>query len=248
VYGRNIVVEALQRPEVTCEHIHLARGAQGHAIREIRALAKAQGVAVREASREQVSRISRNARQDQGVAADLRLPGYGVAEDWIAEAPDRFRLLALDGVTTPRNVGMCIRSAVASGLDGVVIPQTGCAGLGPLVIKASAGTLFRAQLLRCETLAPVLESMRTLGSQVAVLSTDGAADLFEYAPGPRVVYVVGGEASGVSAAVRDLATVTLSVPMAAGVESLNVGMCATLVGYRDRLGRAQAARGGAPGG
>jgi len=235
ICGRNPVREALRRDDVEVVRLHVAEGRRGGAVREILALARRKGVEVRFATAARVSQISRNGRQDQGVAADVRTPGYGLAEDYLEQPPETFSLLALDGVTTPRNVGMAIRSAVAGGLDGIVLPERGCCGIIPLVVKASAGTVFSARILRCETLPPVLARCRTVGAGVCVLDPRGPESLFEHEPGPRQVYVVGGESDGVSAPVRRLATKSLSIPMAGGVESLNVAVAAALVAYRRML-------------
>jgi 23S rRNA (guanosine2251-2'-O)-methyltransferase len=235
ICGRNPVLEALLRTDVEVVRLHVAKGSRGEAIDRILKLAGEQGVEVRLVPAERVSRISRNSRQDQGIAADVRTPAYGLAEDYLADPPPRFSLLALDGVTTPRNVGTAIRSATAGGMDGIVLPEQGGCGIIPLVIKASAGTVFAARILRCETLGPVLERCAELGVEVCVLEPRAKEGLFAHEPAAREVYVLGGEARGVSAPVRRLATRALSIPMAAGVESLNVSVAAALVAYRRLL-------------
>ena len=100
-------------------------------------------------------------RQDQGVAVDLRCPGYDDFQHWTeTPAADRpFRLLALDRVTNPQNLGMIVRSVCASPLTALLLPAKGCAPLSPLVIKASAGTLLRCPILRCGELAQALTAL-----------------------------------------------------------------------------------------
>jgi len=235
VCGRNPVIEALSRDDVEVVRLHLAEGSRGEAVDRILRLARERGVEVRRVPARRVSQISRNGRQDQGVVADVRTAAYGLAEDYLAQPPARFGLLALDGVTTPRNVGMAIRSTAAGGMDGLVLPEEGCCGIIPLVVKASAGTVFAARILRCETLAPVLERCAALGAEVCVLDARAPESLFERAPAAREVYVLGGEAEGVPADVRRLATRELSIPMAPGVESLNIAVTAALVAYRRLL-------------
>jgi len=232
ICGRNPVLEALLRADVQVARLHVAEGSRGEAIDRILKLARDKGVDVRMVPAQRVSQISRNSRQDQGVAADVRTPTYGLAEDYLSDPPPRFGLMALDGVTTPRNVGMAIRSATAGGMDGVILPEQGGCGIIPLVIKTSAGTVFAARILRCETLPPVLERCASLGVEVCVLDPRATESLFDHEPAPREVYVLGGEAEGVSAPVRRLATKALRIPMAAGVESLNVSVAAALVAYR----------------
>lgn len=236
VCGRNPVIEALSRGDVEVVRLHLAEGSRGEAVDRILRLARERGTEVRRVPARRVSQISRNGRQDQGVVADVRTAAYGLAEDYLDDPPERFGLLALDGVTTPRNVGMALRSAAAGGMDGLILPEQGSCGIIPLVVKASAGTVFAARILSCETLAPALERCTALGTEVCVLDARAGESVFDRAPAGREVYVLGGEAEGVSDEVRRLATRELSIPMAAGVESLNVAVAAALVAYRRLLG------------
>jgi 23S rRNA (guanosine2251-2'-O)-methyltransferase len=141
------------------------------------------------------------------------------------------RLLALDGITNPQNVGMILRSAAAGGLDGVIIPKRGCARLDSLVIKASAGVFFKTPIFVCENLAESLEKLLTADVEVCLMAADAQHTLFQYAPKKSAVYVLGNETEGVSQNTRKLPHTALSIPMANQVESLNVAMTATLIAY-----------------
>lgn len=236
IYGRKPVLEVLLDPTVPVYRLHLADSNKpGGIIAEIEAAARARSVEILHHDKQALSRISRNSREDQGVAADLQLPRYQTLEGWLDDqdqpAAAELRLLALDRVTNPQNVGMLIRSACAGGIDGVLLPRQGCAPLSPLVIKASAGTLFRCPLLRCDELAPALQRLQQHGFAVATLSSHARDDLFGWnQPGPRV-YVLGNETDGVSPAVGALADQQIRIPMANGVESLNVAVTAALIAY-----------------
>jgi 23S rRNA (guanosine2251-2'-O)-methyltransferase len=105
------------------------------------------------------------------------------------------------------------------------------------VIKASAGTVFRAPLLRCDSLPEALAELRGGGWKISVLDGHARASLFDRLDHGARVFVLGGETAGVSPAVRELADETLRIPMANGVESLNVAVTAALVVFRARLGR-----------
>ena len=148
-----------------------------------------------------------------------------------------FALLALEGITTPANVGMAIRSAAAGGLDGVLLPERGTSGLNPLVIKASAGAVFHTRILRCRELLPALQSLQALRVRICSLEGEARASLFEHTPGPREVFVLGSESDGISSEVRALADCRLSIPLKNGVESLNVAVAASLVAYAGLLRR-----------
>jgi 23S rRNA (guanosine2251-2'-O)-methyltransferase len=145
-------------------------------------------------------------------------------------------LLALDGITNPQNLGMIVRSATAGQVDGIIWSRKGNAALGPLVIKASAGTLYRAPLLPCPALPAALRDCRDLGFEICTLAADAPLSLFEYLPQGRCIYVLGNETEGVSAAVAAMADRALSIPMNNGVESLNVAVTASLIAYAGLLG------------
>ncbi|MDX1736139.1 MAG: RNA methyltransferase substrate-binding domain-containing protein, partial [Halioglobus sp.] len=142
VYGRKPVQEALDDPSLQCHTLHLAESNRDSGvIAAIRAAAERRAVPVKLHSRQALSRISKNGKQDQGVALDVLCPAFDSLERYLESnaGEPRRRLLALDGITNPQNLGMIIRSAAAGEVHGIILPARGCAAPGPLVIKASAG-------------------------------------------------------------------------------------------------------------
>lgn len=239
VYGRKPVLETLQNKTLVCHALHLAHSNRDAGIvGEIKQLAERLGVPIKIHSRDELARISKNGKQDQGVAVDVLCPSFRSLDDFLTEAsePPR-RLLALDGITNPQNLGMIIRSAAAGAVDGIVLPRKGTAALGPLVIKASAGTLYRAPLLLCATLPEALRQCRERGAQVYTLESTATSSLFEHRASHFCIYVLGNESEGVSPAVSALADTRLSIPMRNGVESLNVAVTASLIAYSTYLER-----------
>lgn len=246
IYGRKPVLEALHDSALVPTRLHLAKSNKaGGIINEIIAAADARQVDIRYHDRSKLSRISKNGKQDQGVALDLTCPLFDRLENYLARtsdigstspaiAPAR-TLIALDGVTNPQNVGMIIRSVAAAGCDGIIYPDEGTATLGPLVVKASAGTVFKAPVLRCNKLESGLMSLRKHGFSIAILEGSASDSLFEHHNTEPTVYVLGGETDGVSAASRALADTRLMIPMKNDVESLNVAIAATLVAFRANL-------------
>ncbi len=236
VYGRNPVLEALRDPLLSVHRLHLATSNRPDGtIAELLALAQQRGIDVRHHSREELARISKNGRQDQGVAADIACPRHADYRDLPLAGARPLQLLALDRVTNPQNLGMIVRTVCASPLDGLLLPRQGCAPLSPLVIKASAGTLFRCPLWRCERLPDALAELAAQGVEIVVLAADAPVALGAYRPRGAVVYVLGNETDGVSAAVSALAQRRVRIPMANGVESLNVAVTAALIAFRSQL-------------
>jgi 23S rRNA (guanosine2251-2'-O)-methyltransferase len=238
VYGRKPVLEALQDNQLECHSVHLADSNKPSTIiGEIERTARARQVPVKWHSRAALSRISRNGKQDQGAAVDIICPGFSTLDDYLdgLAAQPAQRLLALDGITNPQNLGMILRSAAAGFIDGLIWSARGNAALGPLVIKASAGTIYRAPLLKCEDLEAGIAACRAAGIEVCTLEAEATRSLFEHRPSGHCVYVLGNETSGVSAAIHNQADARLRIPMRNGVESLNVAVTAGLVAYATSL-------------
>ncbi len=233
VYGRKPVLEALRDESLSCHSLHIADSNRpGGIVAEIRSLALARGIPVEQHTRNALSRISRNGRQDQGVALDVICPAFTSLRDYLDAPPaGRQRLLALDGISNPQNLGMIIRSAAAGAIDGIVLPARGCAALGPLVIKASAGTVYRAPLITCDSLPQALADLGATGMAICALAGGAEATLFDYAEPERVLYVLGNETEGVSGACLQAADHSLCIPMNNSVESLNVAVTASLIAY-----------------
>lgn len=221
------VLEALQSGAVEVDAVFVARNARGDSIDEILDVAASRGVRVQRVAPERVTRISGNGRHDQGVVAEVFAPGLVELDDWLAIAPARFLLFVLDGVTNPSNVGMIVRTAVAAGFDGVVVPRAGVADIGPLVIKASAGVAFTATLLRCDTAADAVAGLRGCGAAVVGLAGDARSTIYALALSDRMALVLGSETSGVGVEVDASA----SIPLSNGVESLNVATAAAVAAF-----------------
>jgi 23S rRNA (guanosine2251-2'-O)-methyltransferase len=240
VYGRKSVLEVLQDPELDCHALHLAdSNIEKGIVADIRALAKSRNIPVNIHSRLALSRISKNGKQDQGVAADILCPAFNTVEEYLKSLPEsaNVRLLALDGISNPQNLGMIVRSAAAGSIDGIIWSRRGNAALGPLVIKASAGTLYRAPLLLCQDLPQALAQCRDATMTVCTLEANARTSLFEYRSNTSVVYVLGNETEGISESVHKIADKALSIPMRNGVESLNVAVTASLIAFAGELGR-----------
>jgi 23S rRNA (guanosine2251-2'-O)-methyltransferase len=232
VYGRNVVLETLKDRSLTVHKLHLAKSNKEEGvIKEILTLAKNRGVEVRMHTKEQLSRISKNAKQDQGVAADIIAPTYLDAETITQNLPGGYRLLALEGIQNPQNLGMIIRSAAAGNIDGIILPKEKSAKISPLVIKASAGTLFKINIFYCDRLESVLQTLSKDGAALYALSSHAKESIHTLAPKKKSVFVLGNESEGVSDEAMRLCTAKIRIPMNRGVESLNVAVTAALLSF-----------------
>ncbi|MPZ79091.1 MAG: RNA methyltransferase [Actinophytocola sp.] len=227
VFGRKPVLEALADRDLRVDKVVLADNARGAAAREIIDAASARSVRVERASAHRVKVLAGNGKQDQGVLADVVAPRMRRLADALAENPAS--VLLLDGITTPANVGMIIRTATAAGIEGIVVPRRGVASIDPLVVKASAGVAFHAPILRCYTATEAATELRAAGYPLFALDGSARTGLFTADLPRRAAYVLGGETDGISPEVRASVTAYLSIPMSGGVESLNVASAAAVL-------------------
>ncbi len=229
LYGRNVAVEVLRDDAIVIHKLHLSKSNRlDETIEEIMALAEMRGVEIKYHTKESLSRISKNSAQDQGVAIDVVSQNYRSASAIAADLPNSFRLLALDGINNPQNLGMIVRSAAASKMDGIVLPRRNSTKLSPLVMKASAGTLFKIPIYYCETLDEILTLKETA---IITLSSHAKDDIYTLQIPSRAIFVLGNESEGVSDAVMRASTHSVSIPMHRGVESLNVAVTAGIVSF-----------------
>jgi len=232
LYGRKPVLEALQDKNLQLFRLHLAdSNRQEGILLEIQKLAKQRGVEIQTHEKRELSRISKNSQQDQGVALDILMPGFIQTDAFLLNLPTHFQIIAVDGITNPQNLGMIIRSICASKITALLLPEKGCAKLDALVIKASAGTLLRCPIIRCENLAETLESFSKKNTAICILDSHSKQSLFDYSSNGKVIYALGNETDGVSKDVRKLATTTLAIPLHNNVESLNVAITAALIAF-----------------
>lgn len=232
VVGRNPVVEAL-RAGVPATALYVAQGLQpDERIAEILDLATRAGIGALEISRHDLDKLTAGAIH-QGVA--IAVPPYKYADprDLLARADaagETALIVAIDGVTDPRNLGAIVRSAAAFGAHGVVVPERRSAGMTASAWRTSAGTAARLPIAQCTNLVRALGDYAKAGLMIAGLDADGdvTTDSFDLATGPLVV-VVGSEGRGLARLTRETCDVTVSVPMAREVESLNASVAAGVV-------------------
>ena len=228
LYGRNVAIEVLQDSTIEIEKIHLASSNKlDGAVDTILKLAKKRGAEVAYHDKNALSRISKNAKQDQGVAIDIIANSYQNAKE--IKNLKNFRLLALDGIQNPQNLGMIIRSCAAGNIDGIILPKKNSAKISPLVIKASAGTLFKLPIFYCDTLVEILRDLTD--SKIYLLSSHAKHDIYDLSLESKTIFVLGNESDGVSKEVEKLCNDSISIPMQRGVESLNVAVTASIIAF-----------------
>jgi 23S rRNA (guanosine2251-2'-O)-methyltransferase len=157
---------------------------------------------------------------------------YAHADDLVDAAERRNEtplLVALDGVTDPRNLGAIIRSTAAFGGHGVIVPQRRSVGVTASAWKTSAGAAARTRVAMAPNLTQTLKALQERGLFVLGLAGDGDVQLDELALADRpIVIVVGSEGKGLSRLVTDTCDAVVSIPISSATESLNAGIAASV--------------------
>ncbi|BCB80279.1 23S rRNA (guanosine(2251)-2'-O)-methyltransferase RlmB [Phytohabitans flavus] len=228
--GRNPVVEAL-RAQVPATALYVALGIDvDDRINELVRTAADRGLPILEISRAELDRMTGGVLH-QGVGLQVPPYAYELFEDMLAASTEAaFPLLvALDGVTDPRNLGAVIRSAAAFGAQGVFMPERRAASMTATAWRTSAGAAARLPVSQVTNLTRAIKTCQKAGFVVIGLDADGETDLYhlEAAVGP-VVVVVGSEGRGLSRLVGETCDLRVGIPMASSVESLNASVAAAV--------------------
>ncbi len=158
----------------------------------------------------------------QGVAAIVRMADVPLSGK---------RLVAMDGVQDPGNVGTIIRTADAAGFDGVLLSAQCADVFSPKVLRATMGSVFRMGIRVTEDLPGTLRQLADAGASVLSSQLDGTPFYQRDAVGERFVLVIGSEGNGVTEEVKAVATHRVKLPMRGGAESLNAAVAAGIMMY-----------------
>jgi len=224
--GRNPVVEAL-RAHVPVTALYVAQGIELDA-RTTEAVRTAgdRGIAIMEVSRAELDRLTGGVLH-QGIGIQVPPYEYESFEDLLAASGEATAplLVALDGVTDPRNLGAVIRSAAAFGAQGVFLPSRRSAGMTATAWRTSAGAAARLPVAQVTNLTRALKQCQQAGFLVAGLAADGEVPLYELeAAVDPIVVVAGSEGRGLSRLVGETCDLRVSIPIASEVESLNASV------------------------
>ncbi|WP_089306278.1 23S rRNA (guanosine(2251)-2'-O)-methyltransferase RlmB [Geodermatophilus pulveris] len=248
--GRNPVVEAL-RAQIPATALYVvtgdSRAQTDERITEALHLANDRGLPLLEVGRAEFDRMS-NGALHQGIG--LQVPPYQYAhpDDLLDLARDSGRpplVVAMDGVTDPRNLGAVVRSAAAFDAHGVVVPQRRSVGMTASAWRTSAGAAARLPVARAVNLARALGSYQDAGLMTVGLAGDGDVDVHDFDGfADPLALVVGAEGTGLSRLVRERCDVVVRIPIARDTESLNVSVAAGIALYHTATLRAAPRPGG----
>ncbi len=224
VYGVNAVLELLAS-SAPVTRLHLGRGPRAA---DLVAASARRGIRAEPAERASLDRLAGSPHHQGAVAVTPPFPYSPLERLLTAGTPSG---LVLDGVQDPRNLGAILRTARAAGVGGVVLPRDRSVHVTPAVVAAAAGVLFGLPIAVVPNLARAMEELKAAGFWLVGLVPRGGTDLFRLERPPRPALVAGGEGEGLRTLVRRGCDFEVSIPMAGGVESLNVSVAVGIALY-----------------
>src|SRR6201993_2634255 len=242
--GIHAVKEALEagRP---LEYVLVAKGRQDTRAEEIVQLARRNGISVRFEERAQLDRTA-GTRDHQGVVAIGAARAAATLESIIANANHEKGkpglIVLLDGVEDPHNLGAIVRTALAAGAHGVIIPERRAAGLTDTVARASAGALAHLPVAKVTNLARAMEELKEAGYWLFGLDEHGSKTYTEVDYTSPVGIVLGSEGQGLHELTRKRCDFVVSLPTTGPVKSLNVSVAAGVVLFEALRQRNSASR------
>jgi 23S rRNA (guanosine2251-2'-O)-methyltransferase len=246
IYGRHPVMAALKQAESPLEEVLVAQGVKGAWVGEARRLAQAGGVRFRTVERAALDRLAGTSHH-QGILARRGAYVYRTEDellDSVSQLTEPPLLVAGDGLTDPMNLGNLIRSALAAGAHGIIIPRDRAVGATPAVAKAAAGALEYLPIYRVTNLADTLSRLKDAGLAVAGTEAQAPQTIYEADLAQPLVLVIGSEDQGLRPRVRQMCDLLVSIPLARPeIGSLNAaaaGAVALFEVRRQRLSKGDA--------
>src|SRR3984893_6357990 len=231
--GIHAVREALEAGRAF-DRIVIARGRQDTRVEEIVKLAHERNIPVRFEERAQLDRLA-DSKDHQGVVALAAARAAATLDDILAAANagpgkgERGLIVLLDGVEDPHNLGAVIRTALAAGAHGVIIPERRAAGLTDTVARASAGALAHLPVAKVTNLVRTMEELKEAGYWLVGLDEHGDKLYTEPDYPSPVGVVLGGEGKGLHELTRKRCDFVVKLPTTGPVKSLNVSVAAGVV-------------------
>lgn len=230
VEGWKMVKEALERNLVL--HLYSAEREQEHCREELNRFSR--GNVPVDLMRDNLFSQLSDTVSPQGILGVVRMPVYEREE--IVNQPDA-KLLCLENIQDPGNLGTMFRTAEGAGMTGVVLTK-GCVDLfNPKVVRSTMGSLFRVPFYVCQDMEEEMKFMQKQGFCFYAAHLQGTKDFTEESYEGSIGILIGNEANGLSEAVSGLADCKVKIPMEGELESLNAAVSAALFMYEVRRKR-----------
>ena len=240
LYGIHPILEALRSADRPIEGIYLQQGRKSREVDEILRLARTRRITVDFRPREALDQLTGSAHH-QGAVGVVAAKAYLALDDLLQGIPPKKHplLLILDGIEDPRNLGAILRTAEATGVDGVIIPERRAIGLTATVAKAAAGAIEYVPVARVVNLSQTIERLKRENMWIYALDIEAKQDFRSVDYRGGVALVIGGEGRGIRPLVAEHCDGRIHIPMQGRLSSLNASVAAGVLLYevlRQRAG------------
>ena len=231
IFGKNAVLETLKTGSRTINKILLQKGLHTDSkIEEILNLAKKNNILFQFAPKEKF--VQYKEYSYQGVVAYCSPIKYKTLDEFMEHAPKNAKIVVLDGVEDPHNVGSIIRTAVCAGFDAVILPQRRSASINSTVEKSSAGAVNHIDIIIVNSLSGAIETLKKNNYWVIATEAKAKDNYFEVDyTNSNIVIVMGSEKTGISRTILKQADFKVRIPMFMHFDSLNVANAASIIIY-----------------
>ena len=231
IYGIHAISKLLQHAPDSCLELLCTEGKNPRLLSLI-GIARQAKLPVRRESRESLTTLCGSAKH-QGCVMRITdsTPDVLTFEQLLQQNHSSSLYLVLDGVQDPHNLGACLRSADATGVDAVIISKDRSAGLNATVRKVAAGAAESIPLLEVTNIARCLKEMKKAGVWIYGTSGEAMSDIYEFDYKSAVALVMGGEGDGLRRLTAEQCDHLIRLPMLGSVESLNVSVATGICLY-----------------
>lgn len=227
VFGHHAVVEALKKGRGN--KVFLLEDAHGDRIDEIKELSREQAVPVKWVPKQKLDQLSQQGVH-QGIVLAITPYEYLSLEELLEKSPTKPFFVLLDNLEDPHNFGSILRTADASGVDGIIIPKHRAVGITPVVVKTSTGAVEHVPIARVTNLTNAVQALKARGFWTFGTDMTGTNYRSWNAQG-AIALIIGNEGRGMSEGLKKSVDELLTIPMVGHVQSLNASVAAGLLMY-----------------
>jgi 23S rRNA (guanosine2251-2'-O)-methyltransferase len=233
IYGIHAVEAALRNQSENVLQVFVQQGRNDNRIKKILDIAKNSGVSLQSISSEKLKEKCPKARH-QGVVAEIRAGRSGTVTLDDVLQKESILLLVLDEVQDPHNIGACLRTADAIGVDAVVVSKNRSPALTPVIRNVASGAAETVPYIMVSNIARALEKIKDNNVWVMGTSGDASHTIYDCNVNSRLALVMGSEGKGMRRLTREACDELISIPMQGSVESLNISVATAVCLYEIR--------------
>ena len=223
VYGRNVAKEVLQNPEKVKKVTLL----EGFKEKDIISLLEKNKIKVEYLDKKGFSKFDKYSHQ--GIILDIEDFNYTDYEEFLSV--DNAKIVILDHLEDPHNLGAIIRTCEAAGILGIIIPKDRSVDINSTVMKTSAGALENVKIAKVTNLVNVIDDLKENGFWIVGTSLNGNLDYRDVDYTGKIALIIGNEGNGMSKAVEDSCDYLTKIPMYGKINSLNASVAAGIMIY-----------------